>query len=504
MRLKYLLLPIAGAISALISFVAAAPYVKTLNRPNLSNDDPASHFTYGTQWTNVQHVVFGAMLCGSFALILEMGRRTPGRVIRAAIFGAVLGAFLNTFADSGSDLIGITLARKSGTTGEIAGAVCWLFLVPLALSLSVMIAIGPTAQRIRRAIYATFVAAFFCFIAKIFGLMVSAGMMLSKGVPSLATITNQTSAMEAAVPGWMIEAAAVGVALGLTMLIADRRSRSGSVRLLFGRNEYRDWSLDYQANRIGSGEVEIPIRGFKDVQPVHSCIFRQGRDFIFDSAHAPALLNGHPVQQALLNHGDTMQIGEATLVFYGSGPVRGSYRPAYQPPRAQEPFPPEMMPGQPNPQVFPPQPVMPAPMQPMPGHAPVAAPVQPMPVPDPIPVAAPTPTFFLVDIGGREIQIQPGVNTVGRELGNMIQIPSNTTVSRNHAVINLNGSELTVIDQGSANGTRVNKTAVSSPVVLQPGDEVSFGSALYTIRMQNYEIVIKITPSSCISGNMLL
>lgn len=473
-RLKYLLLPIAGAVSAFLSFVFAAPYVKSLDRPWLKASDPESYFTYGTTWTNVQHATFGFLLCGSFCLILETGRRTPRKILQSTLIGAFLGAIANSLADSGSDLIGITAMHAQGPSGQLLGALAWFVLVPASLSFTLAFALGPTSQRLARALYSTVVAAIFTFIGRVASTIVAAIAAVAKSDITSLSQAGQHK-MESSIPIWMTEAIVVGVALGLTTLIADRSARRGSLRLVFGRNEFRDWSLDYQANRIGSGEVEIAIRGFKGVEPVHSCIFRQGRQFIFDSQHFPALLNGYPVGQAPLNHGDTIQIGEATLVFYAGGPVRGHARPMYQAPMIH--------PGQ-VPMGAPAMPQAPIPI-PGPNPAPMQAVVSPIPVPVPEPPLSTMPEVFLTDLAGKQYPLVPGENRIGREVGNTICLPSNTTVSRQHALIVVEPGQIVLSDVGSANGTRVNRAVISGPTTIKAGDEVAFGSATFTIHASN-------------------
>ena len=49
------------------------------------------------------------------------------------------------------------------------------------------------------------------------------------------------------------------------------------------------------------------------------------------------------------------------------------------------------------------------------------------------------------------------------------------TVSRKHATFALGGGQVTVTDNGSLNGTYVNKTLIDGTVVLRTGDEVQIG-----------------------------
>ena len=281
----------------------------------------------------------------------------------------------------------------------------------------------------------------------------------------IGDVTKMAAAqdMTQSVPVWLVTAVFAGIALGLTMMISDKVSRKGSIRLVYSRKEFKDWSLDHTANRIGSSEVEIPIRGFKGVEPVHACIFRQGNQFILDSQHFPGFVNGHPVNQAPLNHGDMIQLGEAQLVFYAAGAVRNQPRQYIQP---------QVMPQ--NYGIL--QPVvtqMPSQQTPI-----VPSGNSNMVVPGNV-----SKTYCLIDIAGKEFVLTTGPNTIGREIGNSISFPSNSTVSRSHAQITVDFNGVTLVDLGSANGTGVNCNKVVGPVSLQDGDAIDFGSTRLIYRI---------------------
>lgn len=80
----------------------------------------------------------------------------------------------------------------------------------------------------------------------------------------------------------------------------------------------------------------------------------------------------------------------------------------------------------------------------------------------------------LVDESGREYPIRPGENVVGREGDILI---TDTGVSRRHACITLDGSNLSLLDLGSSNGTLLNskRIASGSTAPLSEGDTISFG-----------------------------
>ena len=80
----------------------------------------------------------------------------------------------------------------------------------------------------------------------------------------------------------------------------------------------------------------------------------------------------------------------------------------------------------------------------------------------------------LVDSNGRELRLRPGRNVVGRQGDIVVE---DTRVSRQHAAVNLSGSDVTVEDIGSTNGTSVNGSKLGGGETrpLMNGDTVSFG-----------------------------
>ncbi len=78
----------------------------------------------------------------------------------------------------------------------------------------------------------------------------------------------------------------------------------------------------------------------------------------------------------------------------------------------------------------------------------------------------------LVDQNGREHQLRPGPNVVGRQGDVLIE---DTRVSRRHAQVILDGQSASVEDLGSTNGTKVNGNKVEARANVNPGDVLSFG-----------------------------
>jgi pSer/pThr/pTyr-binding forkhead associated (FHA) protein len=237
--------------------------------------------------------------------------------------------------------------------------------------------------------------------------------------------------------------------LGAVFGRAENAIRAGSLLLVVGRNEGKEWNLDHAVTRLGSAEgVEVPVRGFQNVAPVHAQVEMHKDGFVLSDLVGGTLLNGQPVQQAWLTNGDTITIGQALLVFSAGRRQGARVMPAmYQEPPMAAPYSPVGMP-------------IPAPM----AHVP--------PVPAPAAAVAPR----LVDAFGNTYALRQGVNVIGREPGSDVLIHFDNSVSRKHAQIIVNGFEAHVTDLGSSNGTSVNGVPLSAATLLKPGDMVKLGN----------------------------
>jgi predicted component of type VI protein secretion system len=75
---------------------------------------------------------------------------------------------------------------------------------------------------------------------------------------------------------------------------------------------------------------------------------------------------------------------------------------------------------------------------------------------------------------GKVFELNMDSMSIGREATNDIVI-QDSELSRNHARISRRGVTFLLEDLGSTNGTFVNHQRISSPRMLNPGDEVGFG-----------------------------
>lgn len=88
--------------------------------------------------------------------------------------------------------------------------------------------------------------------------------------------------------------------------------------------------------------------------------------------------------------------------------------------------------------------------------------------------------IVLVTAGGHHYEItSPGV-TIGRGIGNGIQLPD-PKISRSHARIDTDGASARIADLGSSNGVFVNNSRVREPVVIAPGDTIRLGSTVLRV-----------------------
>jgi pSer/pThr/pTyr-binding forkhead associated (FHA) protein len=80
----------------------------------------------------------------------------------------------------------------------------------------------------------------------------------------------------------------------------------------------------------------------------------------------------------------------------------------------------------------------------------------------------------IYDLGGAEVSI-------GRAAGCTVTV-DDTFVSQLHARVYTRDGQIMVEDMGSTNGTYLNRRRVSSPVVMQPGDQLQVGNTVLELR----------------------
>src|SRR5204863_223436 len=104
------------------------------------------------------------------------------------------------------------------------------------------------------------------------------------------------------------------------------------------------------------------------------------------------------------------------------------------------------------------------------------------PTESPLGTMAPTGTPRLVGITGPyagQVYDLPATGaSLGRDLGNPIALPLDTTTSRRHASITATPGGFSLRDEGSSNGTFVNGQRIQEHA-LRPGDEIRIGANVF-------------------------
>ena len=82
---------------------------------------------------------------------------------------------------------------------------------------------------------------------------------------------------------------------------------------------------------------------------------------------------------------------------------------------------------------------------------------------------------------GYTFPLAPDITEIGRDIGNTLSLPQDSSISRRHATIRALEGAFLVMDEGSANGIFVNGVRVTqaTPLPLNPGDEVEIGSTKF-------------------------
>ena len=84
------------------------------------------------------------------------------------------------------------------------------------------------------------------------------------------------------------------------------------------------------------------------------------------------------------------------------------------------------------------------------------------------------PVWHWVVVSGRHVVLKSGENRIGRDPASTVWLDS-AGVSRNHARIVVTGSDATIEDLGSKNGTSVGRKPVAAKTSLIDGDVVQIG-----------------------------
>ncbi|MCS7300418.1 MAG: FHA domain-containing protein [Fimbriimonadales bacterium] len=458
---KLIYLMFFGAIGGLLAWLVNEPFTR---------DELTRSVDWGelARFGMTSGLCIGAMIGLASGLLLGTGKHM--------LRGVALGGLVSVLGGWMGLIIGqVLFSVLEGTlpiVGRIVGRILGWCAFGAAIGLSEGI-IARSPKRIRNgllggAIGGALGGALFDALAFAFGL--SFGLALGA--------EEESGALSRAV-ALVLVGAGIGLFIGLLEVI----TRSAWVRVIYGRNEGKDYPIDRDGAYIGRDELaDVPLRGDPQVAPRHAEIRMDGGGYAL-IPHAPLRVNGQPVNAPIeLNDGDALQIGGFQLQFLlREGQAQRMPRDvARSPLPPPPPTPPGVCPycGQRQdpltgacvctPVATPPPPITPS------------APTAYTPASAGVAVAQATALVGLDGaLAGRRFVVPPGGLTVGRELDNALVVPD-LSVSRHHARIVQENGALMVYDLGSTNGVYVNEQRVQQSL-LKPGDIVRFGSARFRV-----------------------
>lgn len=399
------------------------------------------------------YLVIGAV--GGLLIGLERGSRRHALVGLAlgVLFGLVAVGFANTVGGAVFE----TLMRGAQSVNPLAQPNSFIRGVTFAIfGLFMGLGIGGTRLNLRHAISGALGGLVGGGIAGVLfdpiSTALSAPQMLAAGAGQ---------SVELGAPGRAILSSLLPGAVGLFTALAEYFSRKAWVRLELARNEGRTWAIDGNQTNIGRDErADIPLFGDPSVAPFHAQILRQSGQFVLLDAGSPLGIghNGVRVPQAVLQHGDTFNIGTYTLRFLtrGQAPVPAAANPS--------------------------APVPSGPIQPIQQTATQSV--------QPVASSHPTQAFSAPQTPGFALRLTAGPRAgerilltarieVGRESSG-IALPGDANASRRHAALTPTPAGLFIEDLGSTNGTLLNGQRVTT-ATAQVGDEISIGNSRFRV-----------------------
>jgi pSer/pThr/pTyr-binding forkhead associated (FHA) protein len=454
---KLLYLLVFGAIGGLLAWAVMEPF---------TTDDLRRSVDWGhlTLFGLVSGGFIGAMI--GFASGLSLG--TSAHALRGLLLGALVGlpgglcgVYLGQVVFS---ILGLALPIIGLIGGRILGWGLFGLFVGMAEGV-----VGRSMKRVRQgaiggAIGGALGGALFDALAFTLGGAFSAALRAE----------GEEGAFSRAV-ALLLMGAGIGLFIGLLELV----SRQAWVRVIYGRNEGKDYPIDRSGAVIGRDELaDVPLRGDPQVAPRHAEILIDGGQYLL-VPHAPVQVNGAAVShQVALDDGDQLQIGSFQLLFQlRAGAAVGQPRDIVRAP-------------------LPPPPPVPAGSCPYCGQrydpltgacacaiptAPAQAGFSPATYPTSATAVMATAATTLVGLDPQVASLRAVVPAaglrIGREAGNDLIIPD-PTVSRRHARIVPEGGMLVLYDEGSTNGTFVNEQRITRQPI-QPGDIVRFGNVRF-------------------------
>jgi pSer/pThr/pTyr-binding forkhead associated (FHA) protein len=454
---KLIYLMVFGAVGGVLAWFVNEPFI---------SDDITRAVDWGeiARFGSVSGLFIGAMIGLATGLSLGTGKH----ILRAVALGAGVGALGGwiglTVGQILFGVLGATVPLLGLIVGRILGWSAFGALIGLSEGL---IARSPKRMRngaLGGAIGGALGGALFDFLAFTLG-SVFGFALRAEG--------------EAGAPSRAVGLTLIGAGIGLFIGLLEWLTRAAWVRVLYGRNEGKDYPIDRDGAYLGRDELaDVPLRGDPQVAPRHAEIRMEGGGYVLIPL-APMAVNGQPVSAPVeLHDGDLLQIGSFRVQFQlREGQAARAPRDVA---RSPLPPPPPTPPGvcsycgqrqDPLTGACACTPVaLPAPTTPSYPSAPTGG----------VAVAQAT-TLVGIDgaLAGQRVAIPPTGLTIGRETDNMLIIPD-PSVSRHHARIAFENGALVVYDLNSTNGVYVNEQRISKQS-LRAGDIVRFGMARFRV-----------------------
>jgi pSer/pThr/pTyr-binding forkhead associated (FHA) protein len=454
---KLLYLMMFGAVGGVLAWFVNEPFI---------SDDITRAVDWGeiALFGSVSGLFIGAMIGLATGLSLGTGKHILRAVALGAGVGAIGGWVGLTVGQILFGVLGATVPLLGLIVGRILGWSAFGALIGLSEGL---IARSPKRMRngaLGGAIGGALGGALFDFLAFTLG-SVFGFALRAEG--------------EAGAPSRAVGLTLIGAGIGLFIGLLEWLTRAAWVRVLYGRNEGKDYPIDRDGAYLGRDELaDVPLRGDPQVASRHAEIRMDGGGYVLIPL-APMAVNGQPVSAPVeLHDGDLLQIGSFRVQFQlREGQAARLPRDVV---RAPLPLPPPTPPGV--------CPYCGQRQDPLTGACactPVALPAPTTPSYPSAPTGgvAVAQATALVGIegalAGQRIAIPPTGLTIGRETDNMLIIPD-PSVSRHHARIVFENGALVVYDLNSTNGVYVNEQRISKQS-LRAGDIVRFGRARFRI-----------------------
>jgi len=293
-----------------------------------------------------------------------------------------------------------------------------------------------------------------------------------------------------------ISFAITGGAIGLFIGFIEEIAKQAWLLRLVGNNEIgKEYSLYKQSTAIGRSEsADIPVYIDPDVIERHAIVSVQGKRYFIEDlgSYAGTSINGNKIAaKESLRDGDIIMVGKARFMFRDKATARNlpqqqSYS-GVSIPNSQHvcPFCGAIKDASGNCQCS----VGTSPVQNVPQAQNMQQTVQQAPAPSPIYQPEPTNIPTGVSQGarlaatagpsaGQTFVLKSGETQIGRDATKDIGLPTDTTVSRNHARIAQEVTCYVLYDLGSTNGTYVNGVKITRKELVN-NDMVQIGSSKF-------------------------